>query len=138
MSNIVDLNAATLRRIIQEERHKLMLEAKKKSAKGGKQHPMPKGNVKSDAAVSKHQGGPKDPKVEGKKSAAPKRVDSSKQKRAMSLDEREVDADKMAETLANKVQHLKEMKSAERRLRTQLRLVLEKKNDIEQDIADLL
>lgn len=140
MSNVVDLNAATLRRIIQEERHKLMLEAKKKSAaaKGGKQHSMPKGNVKSDAAVSKHQGGPKDPKVEGKKSASPKKVDSSKQRRAMSLDEREVDADKMAETLANKVQHLKEMKSVERRLRTQLRLVLEKKNDIEQDIADLL
>jgi hypothetical protein len=138
MSNVVDLNAATLRRIIQEERHKLMLEAKKKAVKGEK---MPKANVKSEASVTKHQGPPKEPSVKGgKKSSVPKQLEAAKKKhmKSMSLDEREVDADKMAETLANKVQHLKEMKSVERRLRTQLRLVLEKKNDIEQDIADLL
>ena len=56
----------------------------------------------------------------------------------MQLDEQEVDADEMAHTLAKKVEYLKEMKLMEQRLRSKLRLVLEKKNGIEQDIVDLL
>ena len=113
MSNVVNLTANTLRRIISEERAKLVLEAKAKKAKKN-----------SDPAVSKHQGPPAAPKVGGKM--------------GKSLDEREVDADEMAHTLAKKVEYLKEMKLMEQRLRSKLRLVLEKKNGIEQDIVDLL
>lgn len=127
MSNVVNLTANTLRRIIAEERAKLVLEAKAKKAK---KH--------SDPAVSKHQGPPADPKVGGKMGKKIKPPNNSKATKAMSLDEREVDADEMAETLAKKVEFLKEMKLMEQRLRSQLRLVLEKKNGIEQDIVDLL
>jgi hypothetical protein len=129
MANVVNLTADTLRRIIHEERQKLIAEAKRHK----------KGN--GDAAVKKHQGPPPEPKVEGgKKSSSGKQVEASRKKgmKALALEENEVDADAMAETIAKKVQHLKEMKSFERRLRTQLRLVIERKNDIEQDIADLL
>ena len=124
MANVVNLTADTLRRIIHEERQKLIAEAKK--GKGFK---------------SKHSNVPPEPKVEGgKKSNMHKQVEASKKKgmKALALEENEVDADAMAETIAKKVQHLKEMKGFERRLRTQLRLVIERKNDIEQDIADLL
>ena len=124
MSNVVNLTANTLRRIIAEEREKLVLEAKSKKHK--------------DPAVAKHQGPPDDPKVGGKKGKKTKVADSTKAARAMSLDEREVDADEMAQTLAKKVEYLKEMKLMEQRLRSQLRLVLEKKNGIEKDIVDLL
>ena len=132
MANIVNLTADTLRRIIHEERQKLIAEAKgHKGHKGGK----------GDAAVKKHQGPPPEPKVEGgKKTSTGKQAEASKKKakKALALEESEVNADEMAETIAKHVQHLKEMKSVERRLRTQLRLVIERKNDIEQDIADLL
>jgi hypothetical protein len=127
MSNVVNLTANTLRRIISEERAKLVLEAKAKKAKKN-----------SDPAVSKHQGPPADPKVGGKMSKKTKPTNNSKATKAMSLDEREVDADEMADTLAKKVEYLKEMKLMEQRLRSKLRLVLEKKNGIEQDIVDLL
>jgi hypothetical protein len=129
MANVVNLTADTLRRIIQEEKSKLMLEAKKHK-KGAKA-----------PELGKHKNTPDEPKVEGgKKSNVGKQVEASKKKgmKALALETTEVNADEMAETIAKKVQHLKEMKSTERRLRTQLRLVLEKKNDIEQDIADLL
>ena len=126
MSNVVNLTANTLRRIISEERAKLVLEAKAKKAKKN-----------SDPAVSKHQGPPADPKVGGKMGKT-KPTNNSKATKAMSLDEREVDADEMADTLAKKVEYLKEMKLMEQRLRSKLRLVLEKKNGIEQDIVDLL
>jgi hypothetical protein len=127
MSNVVNLTANTLRRIISEERAKLVLEAKAKKAKKN-----------SDPAVSKHQGPPADPKVGGKMGKKTKPTNNSKATKAMSLDEREVDADEMADTLAKKVEYLKEMKLMEQRLRSKLRLVLEKKNGIEQDIVDLL
>ena len=127
MSNVVNLTANTLRRIISEEREKLVLEAKAKKAKKN-----------SDPAVSKHQGPPADPKVGGKMGKKTKPTNNSKATKAMSLDEREVDADEMADTLAKKVEYLKEMKLMEQRLRSKLRLVLEKKNGIEQDIVDLL
>lgn len=129
MANVVNLTAGTLRRIIEEERQKLMLEAKKGKGK----HKAPE--------LGKHSNTPPEPKVEGgKKSAHGKQVEASKKKgmKQLSLEASEVDADAMAETIAKHVTHLKEMKSIERRLRTQLRLVLEKKNDIEQDLADLL
>jgi hypothetical protein len=128
MANVVNLTAGTLRRIIEEERSKLMLEAKK-----GKHGKAPE--------LGKHKNVPNEPKVEGgKKSAHGKQAEASKKKgmKALSLEASEVDADAMAETIAKHVTHLKEMKSMERRLRTQLRLVLEKKNDIEHDLADLL
>ena len=127
MSNVVNLTANTLRRIISEERAKLVLEAKAKKAKKN-----------SDPAVSKHQGPPAAPKVGGKMGKKTKPTNNSKATKAMSLDEREVDADEMADTLAKKVEYLKEMKLMEQRLRSKLRLVLEKKNGIEQDIVDLL
>jgi len=127
MSNVVNLTANTLRRIISEERAKLVLEAKAKKAKKN-----------SDPAVSKHQGPPAAPKVGGKMGKKTKPTNNSKATKAMSLDEREVDADEMAHTLAKKVEYLKEMKLMEQRLRSKLRLVLEKKNGIEQDIVDLL
>ena len=127
MSNVVNLTANTLRRIISEERAKLVLEAKAKKAKKN-----------SDPAVSKHQGPPADPKVGGKMGKKTKPTNNLKATKAMSLDEREVDADEMAHTLAKKVEYLKEMKLMEQRLRSKLRLVLEKKNGIEQDIVDLL
>jgi hypothetical protein len=127
MSNVVNLTANTLRRIISEERAKLVLEAKAKKAKKN-----------SDPAVSKHQGPPATPKVGGKMGKKTKPTNNSKATKAMSLDEREVDADEMADTLAKKVEYLKEMKLMEQRLRSKLRLVLEKKNGIEQDIVDLL
>lgn len=125
MAKVVNLTADTLRRIIAEERQKLMLEAKK----GGK------------GFKSKHSNVPPEPKVEGgKKSNLPKQAEASKKKakKALQLEENEVDADEMAHTLAKGVKQLKEMKSLERRLRSQLRLVLEKKEGIEQEIADLL
>lgn len=128
MANVVNLTANTLRRIIEEERNKLMLEAKK-----GKKHKAPE--------LGKHSNTPNEPKVPGgKKSAHSKQTEASKKKgmKALSLEASEVDADEMAETIARQVQHLKEVKSIERRLRTQLRLVLEKKNDIEHDLMDLL
>jgi hypothetical protein len=131
MPNVVDLTPATLRRIIQEERQKLMLEAKVKKTKG-----------MSAPELKKHSNTPPEPKVggKGKKSTVSKQVETAKAKakKAMSLDEAEVEADEMAETIAKKVQHLKEMRDMEQRLRSQLRLVLERKNGIEQDIADLL
>ena len=127
MSNVVNLTANTLRRIISEERAKLVLEAKAKKAKKN-----------SDPAVSKHQGPPAAPKVGGKMGKKTKPTNNLKATKAMSLDEREVDADEMADTLAKKVEYLKEMKLMEQRLRSKLRLVLEKKNGIEQDIVDLL
>jgi len=127
MSNVVNLTANTLRRIISEERAKLVLEAKAKKAKKN-----------SDPAVSKHQGPPAAPKVGGKMGKKTKPTNNSKATKAMSLDEREVNADEMAHTLAKKVEYLKEMKLMEQRLRSKLRLVLEKKNGIEQDIVDLL
>ena len=127
MSNVVNLTANTLRRIISEERAKLVLEAKAKKAKKN-----------SDPAVSKHQGPPAAPKVGGKMGKKTKPTNNLKATKAMSLDEREVDADEMAHTLAKKVEYLKEMKLMEQRLRSKLRLVLEKKNGIEQDIVDLL
>jgi hypothetical protein len=133
MSNVVNLTANTLRRIIAEEREKLVLEAKK--AKGAKN---PKANVKSDPAVTKHQGPPDQPKVGGKKGKSMKAPANKKAAKAMSLDEREVEADEMADTLAKKVKSLAEMKLMEQRLRSQLRLVMERKNGIEQDIAELL
>lgn len=132
MSNVVNLTANTLRRIIAEEREKLVLEAKAKGAKH------PKANVKSDPAVTKHQGPPDQPKVGGKKGKSMKPPAKNKAAKAMSLDEREVEADEMADTLAKKVKSLAEMKLMEQRLRSQLRLVMEKKNGIEQDIAELL
>ena len=106
---------------------KLVLEAKAKKAKKN-----------SDPAVSKHQGPPAAPKVGGKMGKKTKPTNNLKATKAMSLDEREVDADEMADTLAKKVEYLKEMKLMEQRLRSKLRLVLEKKNGIEQDIVDLL
>lgn len=131
MPNVVDLTPATLRRIIQEERQKLMLEAKAKKAQG-----------MSAPELKKHKNTPPEPKVGGKgsNSTVAKQVQTAKvkAKKAMSLDEAEVEADEMAETIAKKVQHLKEMKDIEQRLRAQLRLVLERKSGIEQDIADLL
>jgi hypothetical protein len=90
---------------------------------------------------SKHSNVPPEPKVEGgKKSNVHKQVETSKKKgmKALQLEENEVEASEMANTLAKGVKHLKEMKSLERRLRSQLRLVLEKKESIEQEIADLL
>jgi len=135
MPNVVNLTADTLRRIIEEERFKLMLEAKK-SKKGGSSEKLPKASFKQDPAVSKHH-----KKVTEKaKTPADKKVEASngKHRKAMSLQETEVEAADMAETLAKKMKHLKEMKSIEQKLRSQLRLVLEKKNGIEQDLADLL
>ena len=129
MANVVNLTANTLRRIIEEERNKLMLEAKK--GKHGKKAP----------ELGKHKNVPDEPKVAGgKKSSHGKQAEAAKKKgmKALSLEATEVDADEMAETIARQVQHLKEVKSVERRLRTQLRLVLEKKNDIEHDLMDLL
>jgi len=129
MANVVNLTAGILRRIIQEERENLIHEGKRKKA--GKGAP----------ELKKHSNTPPEPKVPGgKKSAHGKQADADKKKRmkALSLEATEVDADAMAETIAKHVTHLKEVKSIERRLRTQLRLVLEKKNDIEHDLADLL
>lgn len=140
MPNVVNLTADTLRRIIEEERYKLMLEAKRAKSNGngnGKGNGrMPKPTFKQDAAVSKHH----KRVTEKAKTPAVKKVEAAngKHRKAMSLQETEVEAADMAETLANKVKHLKEMKSMEQKLRSQLRLVLEKKSGIEQDLADLL
>lgn len=138
MPNVVNLTADTLRRIIEEERYKLMLEAKRAKSNGnGKGNGrMPKASFKQDPAVSKHH----KKMSEKAKTPAVKKMEAAngKHRKAMSLQETEVDAADMAETLAKKMTHLKEMKSIEQKLRSQLRLVLEKKNVIEQDLADLL
>lgn len=135
MPNVVNLTADTLRRIIEEERYKLMLEAKKAKQKGSTEK-LPKASFKQDAAVSKHHKNV----TEKAKTPADKKVEAAngKHRKAMSLQETEVEAADMAETLAKKVKHLQEAKRMEQKLRSQLRLVLEKKNSIEQDLADLL
>ena len=119
MPNIVDLNANTLRRIIQEERQKLTLEAKKQKV----------GKVV-----------PPEPKVSGKRSTVPAKIHATnkKAKKALSLDETEVRPDELASTLAKKVNHLREMSEMEMRIRDQLRIVMEKKGGLKQDIAKLL
>jgi hypothetical protein len=131
MPNVVELTPNVLRRIIAEERQKLMLEAKAKKAKNA-----------AAPELKKHSNTPPEPKVggKGKKSSVSKKVEAAKgkSKRDLYLAEAEVEADEMANAIVKKVNHLKEMKSIEARLRAQLRLVLEKKSDIEQDIAELL
>jgi len=97
MPNVVDLTPSVLRRIIAEERQKLMLEAKK-----AKKSTAPE--------LKKHSNTPPEPKVggKGKKSSASKQVEASKSKskRDLYLAEAEVEADEMADAIVKKVNHL--------------------------------
>jgi hypothetical protein len=127
MANVVNLTPETLRRIIQEEKEKIVAEARKKAPK-----------TEGSAAPVK---APANPTVKGgKKSSVPKQVEASngRARKAMQLDEREVEAADMAETLSKQVKHLKEMRDLESRLREKLRLVVESRTALEKKLTNLL
>jgi hypothetical protein len=121
MARVVNLTPDVLQRIINEERAKLIAEAR--AGKAPKNAP------------------PKEPTVKnGKKSTVPAQVEKKNRtaKKAMQLDEQEVDADEMASTVIKQAKQLKEMRSIESRLRAQLVMVVESRTDLERKLSKLL
>lgn len=120
MSKVLNLTPDVLMRIIQEEREKLLNEAKGKKAKANKQPP--------------------EPKVKGVKSTVLPAVEKAKvkSKKAMGLDETEVQASDMAGTVSKKAKQLQEVRALEENLRNHLRALVEKRSALERDLIDLI
>ena len=104
MSRTVELTPQIISRIIEEERQKLISEAKAKKNGNG-------------------NGKPKEPTVKGgKKSTVLPEIQrtSEKARKAMHLDEVETEADELAGSVIKKAKQLKEMRDMEKKLRAQL------------------
>jgi hypothetical protein len=123
MSKVLNLTPDVLMRIIQEERQKLLNEAKRKKEKAVK------GNKQ-----------PPEPKVKGVKSTVLPAVEKAKLKgkKDMHLDETEVQAADMAGTVTKKAKQLQEVRALEENLRVHLRAIVEKRSALERDLIDLI
>lgn len=124
MSRTVELTPQIISRIIEEERQKLIAEAKakKNGTVGGKVTP-------------------KEPTVKGgKKSTVLPEIqrNSDKARKAMHLDEVETEADELAGSVIKKAKQLKEMREMEKKLRAQLELVMESRIELEKRLARVL
>ena len=122
MSRTVELTPQIISRIIEEERQKLISEAKAKKNGNG-------------------NGKPKEPTVKGgKKSTVLPEIQrtSEKARKAMHLDEVETEADELAGSVIKKAKQLKEMRDMEKKLRAQLELVMESRIELEKRLARVL